>query len=82
MNLPTCQELLDFLSDYVADELPAETRAAFERHLSLCPNCVNYLDNFRSTIAAAKHSCVDSQIAPLPEELVQTILRIRRQSGD
>ncbi|MCC6361642.1 MAG: zf-HC2 domain-containing protein, partial [Phycisphaerales bacterium] len=29
----TCKELAEFLMDYLDGELPAETRAVFDRHL-------------------------------------------------
>jgi anti-sigma factor RsiW len=79
MNLPTCRELLDFLSDYLADELPAETKAAFERHLALCPECVNYVENFRLAVQSARSAFSDPP-SPVPESLVQAILRSRSPS--
>lgn len=77
MKLPTCHELLDFLSDYLADGLPAETRAAFEAHLARCESCRNYLENFRTTLRSAKAAWTESSVAPLPEGLVQAILKSR-----
>lgn len=81
MNLPTCQEMLDFLSDYLADELPAEVKASFERHLALCPDCVNYVESFRMTVESAKAAYADPPAAPLPEQLVQAILQSRKAGG-
>ena len=36
----TCREFAEFLSDYLSGELSPETRAQFEGHLTVCPNCV------------------------------------------
>lgn len=77
MTLPTCQELLDFLSDYLADELPAETRATFDEHLRLCADCRDYLENFRTTVQSAKSACGETNLDPIPEELVQAIIKSR-----
>lgn len=77
MKLPTCQELLEFLSAYLADELPSASRAEFDRHLSLCVECRNYLENFRSTLASARAACQLPSPEDLPEELVEIILRSR-----
>ena len=46
----TCQDVADFLVDYVDGELPALVRRQFEAHLGLCPDCVNYLQQYRDTI--------------------------------
>ena len=79
--LLTCRELLEFLAAYLDDELPAETRADFERHLSLCPPCVDYLAEYRETIRLGRQSCepegrVSSDVPP---ELVAAILSARRR---
>lgn len=75
MTSLTCRELIDFLSAYLADELPAESRVVFERHLSLCRDCVNYLENFRATVQSAKAACSDPGLQNVPEGLVQAILK-------
>lgn len=77
----TCREVLDFLMAYVDGELSAETRAEFERHLSVCPPCVDYLDSYRRTVALERQACHhcadDAAIGELPEELVRAILASR-----
>ncbi len=75
----TCRECADFLSDYLAGDLSVEVRATFERHLSLCPNCAIYLDQFRATVKAGKHAYEAAETAEMPEELVRAILAARRQ---
>lgn len=76
MTNVTCHELIDFLSEYLAGALPPETAAAFEQHLSICPECVAYLDNFRTALRAARAAFV-GEPAEMPEELVQEILASR-----
>lgn len=71
----TCQELIDFLTDYLDGQLPLTQRLAFELHLTLCRDCRAYLHNFRTTIAAARSS--GAEIADMPEELVNAILKSR-----
>lgn len=78
MTTLTCRELVDFLSDYLAGELPAEAQQEFERHLSLCPDCVCYMQNFRDAVKAAKTACTDSKMPEVPEALVQAILKARQ----
>lgn len=75
----TCQELIDFLTDYLDGQLPLSQRLAFELHLSLCRDCRSYLHNFKTTIAAAKQS--GEQTADMPEDLVAAILKSRREDA-
>jgi anti-sigma factor RsiW len=77
MNL-TCREVLDFLSDYLEGALPGATRVVFEEHLAACPACAAYLDNFRTTLHAAKSACAPQAAQAVPEDLVQAILASRR----
>jgi anti-sigma factor RsiW len=53
----------------------------FERHLAVCPSCVNYLQTYRDTIALGKAAFEDPD-GPAeefaPEELVSAVLRARR----
>jgi anti-sigma factor RsiW len=46
----TCQELVELVTAYLDGVLSDEERAAFERHLALCPGCDRYLRQFRTTI--------------------------------
>jgi anti-sigma factor RsiW len=78
--LLTCRELIDFLAAYLEGELAPEARAAFEAHLSLCPDCVDYLASYRETIRLGKRACEpDAELsADVPRELVDAILATRR----
>jgi anti-sigma factor RsiW len=77
----TCRELADFIADYLADALPADTRAQFEHHMGVCTNCVTYLDGYKATVELGRHA-FDDPDAPVPdtvpEELVKAILAARR----
>ena len=75
----TCRECSEFLADYVGDELPEEQLAIFERHLNACPNCVEYMRQYKATILAGRVACVDPEAeADLPEPIIQAILAARR----
>jgi anti-sigma factor RsiW len=72
------------MADYVSGELPPETGALFDRHLSRCPNCRAYLSNYRDTIALGRRAFADEdgELPPdVPEDLVQGILASRRTRG-
>lgn len=71
--MTTCRELIEFLDDYVAGELPPERRESFQRHLTNCPSCTAYLDSYRTTIQAAK-TTAHVEIEDIPPEVLVAIL--------
>jgi len=76
-----CRELADFLMDYVSGELPRESRAHFELHLSRCRNCLEYLSQYESTVKAGRIACGDMSDelpADVPEELVRAVMAARK----
>jgi anti-sigma factor RsiW len=77
----TCRELADFLADYLSDDLSAETRTQFEQHLSRCPNCRQYLADYRATIELGRRAFTDEDAgvpAEVPDGLVKAILDARK----
>lgn len=46
----TCHEVIDLLTDYVEDALPAKERRRVEAHLATCDGCTTYLEQVRETI--------------------------------
>lgn len=72
----TCKEIADFLGDYLERELPQPAASEFERHLSLCPECVCFLNSYRDTILAEKRSHVECGEArpEIPKDLAQAIV--------
>jgi anti-sigma factor RsiW len=75
----TCREFIDFLDDYLTGDQPAKVRAEFERHLSICPVCVDYLKTYRAAVRLAAASGEQEIPADAPEELIQAILAARRK---
>ena len=80
----TCQELTDFLADYLDGELPSAVRDAFDGHLAACSQCRNYLASYRATIrlgnAALRGSADDPVPAEVPDALLKAILAARTSS--
>ena len=76
----TCREVLDFLMDYVDGVLPQDQRGEFDRHLAVCPSCVNYLDSYKTAVRLGKAAMLDpDQPAEkaVPEALVRAIREAR-----
>jgi anti-sigma factor RsiW len=74
----TCREFADFVMDYFDGQLGAEARARFDRHLSLCPDCVSYLQQYRDTVQAGQAAFDDELPAAVPDDLVRAILDAKR----
>jgi anti-sigma factor RsiW len=76
----TCHELIDFIMAYRDGELPHMVRAAFERHLSLCRECREYLAQYEKTLELL-HLCKDDPdfdpAAAVPEELLSAVIAAR-----
>ena len=77
-----CRELIEFLSAYLDDELPGEERAAFERHLAVCPYCRDYLATYRQTVHLGKRTLAAEAEAleQVPQELLRAILAARARA--
>lgn len=69
----TCQEVADFLVDYVDGDLPSPVHQQFEAHLGVCPECVTYLRQYRDTIRLVA-GVSDDMMAEMPDDLVRAIL--------
>ncbi len=82
MNL-TCKDLIEFLMKYLDKELSTAEREEFERHLAICPSCVDYMDNYRRAVELGQEACEgdDAQAADVPEDLINAILAARKKSG-
>ena len=47
-----CQELVEVITDYLEDRMPAERRLLFEEHVAFCSWCRTYLDQMQDAIRA------------------------------
>jgi anti-sigma factor RsiW len=70
----SCQELVELVTDYLEDTLPAEERERFEAHLDDCGPCRTYLDQMRATIELTGSLPTDS----IPPEAQAELLRVFR----
>jgi len=78
----TCRQFADFMADYLSGELAADTVAAFEYHLSVCPNCCVYLSNYREAVKLGRQVMSDDDAelpGDVPDGLVNAILAARRR---
>ena len=76
----TCRELIDFLHLYLEDELAADRRLEFDRHLGVCPPCRDYIRQYELSIRLAKDAFADPDgpaDEDTPEPLIRAVLASR-----
>ena len=65
---------------YLDDELPVEQRAEFDRHMAVCPACVDYLKTYEKTVLLARSSADERVPDDVPESLIAAILSARAKT--
>jgi anti-sigma factor RsiW len=66
----TCREMLTFLAEYLSGALPPVRREAFQGHLSRCPDCIAYVNDYQAIVRLAKRAS-----EPLPDEVPRDLVR-------
>ncbi len=74
----TCRELVELVTDYLEQALPAVERARFEAHVATCVGCRPYLTQMRQTLRAVGRLREESLGLERKEEL---LLSYRRWTG-
>ena len=76
----TCRELIAFIADFREGSLAPEVAHEVERHLAVCPSCVEYLAGYADTVELLELAREDGP-APtdMPAALVDAILAARRR---
>ncbi len=47
----TCRQMIDLVLDYLTNKLSPRVKREFEQHLGICPDCVNFLQTYKKTVA-------------------------------
>ena len=53
-NSLTCQEVIEFVVQYLDGELTSEVHETFAEHLERCTACVAYIDSYEKAVALGK----------------------------
>ena len=51
-----CRELVELVTDWLEGALDEPRRAAVEEHLAICPGCVAYVSQVRTTVRVLQRS--------------------------
>jgi anti-sigma factor RsiW len=74
--MTTCRDVVDFCLDYIEGALPDDERGRFQKHLSMCGECVAFLETYRRTPEVSRQALS----LEMPEQLkdaVRSYLRTR-----
>jgi len=66
-----CQEVVELVTEYLGDTLPAPDRARFDQHLATCPPCTAYLAQMKTTLELAAQ--LGSTSAPADDEVAEQL---------
>jgi RNA polymerase sigma-70 factor, ECF subfamily len=69
-----CKEMFSLLSEYLNLELPPETCAEMEAHLSGCSHCIEFTESLRKTIDLCRQYPPAELPAPMGEQARKELL--------
>ena len=73
----SCHQLIEFCLDYVEGSLPDDEELRFQRHLSVCPDCVRFFETYRRTPEVSREA-LKAQMPESVRESVRSYLRTLR----
>jgi anti-sigma factor RsiW len=53
LSAKTCQQITELMVDYLTDKLRPSVKQEFAKHLSVCPDCVSFVNTYKKTISTA-----------------------------
>lgn len=65
-----CQQVVELVTEYLADRLSRTDRRRFDAHLAGCPHCTEYLAQLRATIELTRRITPDDLTPPMRAELI------------
>lgn len=81
----TCRDAVDMIADAFEGATPAESRRRFEDHLGACGRCRRYLRGYAKAVELVRGAFEEDGAPgaePVPEELVQELLRAIDEEPD
>ena len=72
----TCREFNSFVFDYTEGQLTDEQAVLFERHMTVCPICRNFMKTYVATFKAGKAFFPNSEVKvpdTVPSDLLDAI---------
>jgi anti-sigma factor RsiW len=74
-----CQQAVELVTDYLEGALRRSERRRFERHLTACPHCTEYLAQIRETIRLAGQVTPEDLTPQMRDDLTDLYRRWRAE---
>ena len=74
----SCQEVVELVTDYLDQTLPADDRSLFEQHINFCDGCDWYLDQMRVTMTTARRITEEQVPAETRDKLLTAFREWKR----
>ncbi len=74
----TCKELVELVTDYIEDVLPADERTRFELHVCSCTGCRAHLSQMRALIRASGRLTEQDLAAAMRDEVLHAFREWKR----
>ena len=71
-----CKQMTELVFDYLNDKLSRTVKRDLEQHLSICPDCVSFLNTYKKTVAVTR-SVEAEALPPRVRDNVLAFLRKR-----
>jgi anti-sigma factor RsiW len=75
LTAKTCKQMTALIVNYVSDRLSPRLKREFEEHLKICPDCVNFLNTYKKTVAVAQ----SLNRAAIPAKVRKNVLAFLRK---
>lgn len=63
-EMNACDQVMELAADYVDNELSAEKKALFQKHLESCPTCTAFITSYSHVVEMA-HALGEQNTKPL-----------------
>ena len=78
VNVLSCREIVELVTDYLEGDLDPNTTSALEAHLDVCPGCARYLEQIQETITTLGHVSSDNLPTETQAGLLEAFRAFRR----
>jgi anti-sigma factor RsiW len=74
----SCREIVELVTAYLEGDLDADSAAALEAHLDVCPGCRRYVEQIRETISTLGEVSSDNLSTDTQTGLLEAFRTFRR----
>jgi anti-sigma factor RsiW len=76
----TCKQIADLVFNYINDTLSPRVKRDFNQHLTICPDCVAFLNTYRKTVAVTRSVRAEEIPAKVSDNILDFLRRRARQN--